>query len=428
MVVTVVILLLIAGLFFGLLIVAIVCAINAKTTGGRVASIVTGVAILLLVPLAGVVLSLVTYRSASSQQNSVIESQRAPSIHQSQIDSERMIESIPAKSIATPPVIITPERPLPPIPNLPAGTWRSSDTETFQTNIYPSFEAAIKPMIKGLRETLVADNILARDGENQVIDPKKIVVTILGSSIESLVPQITENVRTQFPDAEVQDSGKVPPPQSADTLSIHLVVDNGFQRGAPWDREQQIDQGVLSCNSHFDTRTITFDCFVTQKPWVESFDRFVSTYPQRSFVVGYSGELQSSEGAARKAALADAARQATITIDGATYPIVDESHVIDRFAQQLSRSYGNVWREAVLVEVPDPDQVNVARNAAAVEIRRSAMGQWSQYFGIVFLIIAIVLICFLLNWITKGYYRGQVVLGLAGAVVVGFLFLVLLIS
>lgn len=424
--ITLIALLLFAGLFLGLLILTIVLAATAKTTAGRVGAIIGGFVVLVGVPLFLIALTWTTTETRGPSGYPAPADQIA-------LDSDQVVVTSPAtpatpERVVPPAVVIETESPLPSAVGGSGGTWRSSEMEAFQANVYPSYAAAIKPFLGTLRETLIADQAIAVDEKNELISPKTIIVTVLGSGIEPLVSQITERISEQFPGVVVQSAGQVPPEPAENQMSVHLVVSKASQQSAPWNDAEQIENGVLTCRVQLAAWKTSFECFVTEKPWLESLDQFVSIYPKRRFVVGYSGELQSSEGQARKAALADATQQAAITLEGKLYAIIDERHVVDRFAQRLSRSYGEVWREAVLVELPDSHQVNAARMDAADAFRRSTMGKVSRHAGIAILVIATILLCLLLNWVTKGYYRNQVLIGLMGVVIVGLLIAVMFVA
>ena len=435
-------LLIIAGLYLAILVLTIVFAVNAKSTAGRVGSILAGLFLLLVVPMFFLVATF-TLRMESSQEAIRSNQSAVTGVAESVQSRQSVDEATPAAPQVPVPAAVAsaPEQPVPP-PILESagepstgkqtpGQWRTTDTEAFTANVYPSYSAAIRALTAGLREKLAEKLVLRRDENGDVIDPQTIVVSASGSSAESLVPQITEQLSKLFPGVVVRSVGTVPAAPTENQLSVQLIVSAASSQPATWDRQQVIENGLLTCtiqSAQSALRQTSFQAFVTEKPWVESLDQFVSMYPRRNFVVGYSGELQSSEGQARKQALSDAVRQATIHFRGKPYAIVDERHVIDRFAQRLSRSYGDVWREAVLVEVPDQEQVSVARMTVEESFQRSWMGTLAQAVGMIVLVIVTILLCLVLNWVTQGYYRSQLVLGLAGVLVMGFLLAALMIA
>ncbi|QEF97946.1 hypothetical protein Mal15_19920 [Stieleria maiorica] len=436
-------LLIVLGIYLGILVVVIVSAVSAKSTAGRVAAIVAGLFLLIIVPL---FLLAATYsvRVASSEHHVWADQHAAGTrVPDRPLDSTSVdVPSIPTGESASA-APSPPQRPVPPPvlkpvdqtsdedslqPNTssqqqPAGTWRATDTATFTANVYPSDASAIDALLSGLKEKLAENRVLLRDDQNDsndVVDPDKVVVSADGPDLDSLLPAAISRLGTQFSAIGVGTRpGNAPTKPIENELAIHFSVSKSTLMQAPWDQQDQLQSRLLTCTATMGGRQASFQAFVTEKPWVESFDQFVSRYPQRKFVVGYSGEFQSTEGQARKAALEDAVRQAAFSFRGKSYAIIDDRHVVDRFAQRLSRSYGDVWREAVLVEVPDAQQVDVARTTAAEAFERSQIGRLLQIFGVVVLVLATIVLCLGLNWVTEGYYRSQVMLGLAGVVVMG---------
>lgn len=432
--ITLVALLLFAGLYLGLLILIVFLAIRSKTVGGRIASIAAGVVFLMIVPLFFI---LATFAIRSSPVESVAtRTMPAPRVRMQGsegngplIVSESIADVSPPRPV-TPPVGPAPAAPLPANDQPSAGTWTATELQPLKADVYPSYSAAIVSHLANVRETLIAEDVLYRDEQGQIVEPESILVKADGADTETLVAQSTGLISEQFPGVEIRSNGKGWPDSANNQLSIHLILSNVVRQVAAWDQVggQNSEHSVLTFEIQADDRKTSFQCFVTEKPWVESFDRFVSMYPKRRFIVGYSSGLHSSEGQARSAAMTDAVRQAAITVNGTPFTVIDERHVVDRFAQRLKRDYGEVWREAVLVEIPDSNQIGVARATVVEQFHRSAMGRISQYVGIAVVVIVTILLCLLLNWGTQGYYRRRVLLGLTGVVIAGLLVTVLFVS
>ena len=458
MVITFVVLLFILGLYFGALTLSAVFAFNAKSTVGRVVAIAAGLFLLVIVPLTILVLPLISYNMKSSEGVTVQAVPVPPAQHdvldfapaapaapnpplpvESLLPAESPVPVQPSDSGSAAPLPgaplpgaplpgaplpgaqINPNKPLSPESLKSAGAWRDSDIDSFTANVYPSFASAVDNMIGKLRQTLIERKVLMRGENDEVIDPETIVITAFGQKIEPLVPQITEIITKQFPDVRIRSAGNAPLEPAEGELCMHLGVSNGSQQPAAWDNTTHLENGTLSCIVHTGQGQTTLQGFVTEKPWVEGYDRFIARYPTRNFVVGYSTTLQSSESEAMTAALNDAASQAAISLNGNSYAIIDRRHVVDRFAQRLSRSYGEVWREAVLVEIPDQQSVAAAEATVAEAFQRSAMIHVSKQVGIAVLVITTIFLCLLLNWVTKGYYRSQVLLGLTSVLVLSVL-------
>ncbi len=323
-----------------------------------------------------------------------------------------------------PAAVIDPSTPLPPIQNHAVGEWRTQDTEDFAANVYPSYPSALIATAGQLKTTLVRQELLT---PNDTETPKFILVKTSGENVSSLLPFLNERLRKEFPSSTLVASDHEIDETTEDLVVIQLSIEAAIKRQSEWDRSQQAENGFLRLTVTADGRQSSVDGFVNEKPWVESFDRFVSANPLRDFVVGYSRDFHSSESEARRDALDDARRKAALSMNGFSYAIVDERHVIDRFAQKLPRSYGDVWREAVLLEIPSPQQVGMARTTVGRYFEQDMSTRVWSNIGIVVLMVITGLICLGLNWVTKGFYRTQLLLGLTGIIFAcGFLMLLFL--
>ena len=143
-----------------------------------------------------------------------------------------------------------------------------------------------------------------------------------------------------------------------------------------------------------------------EKSWVNQFDQLVSELPKKQFVVGYSQELSSSEPLARQSAMENAQSQIRVHADtnGGINTLIDESHVADRFAQKLTRPYGDVWREAVLIDVTGEAMRGTIEVAEARAARDSSIKKGGALLAVL-LLLAIIAVCFIGNAVTQGYYR-----------------------
>jgi hypothetical protein len=422
----IILLLFVLTLFLGCLLLAIFFAVTAKTPAGRVASILAGVFILFVVPI-GLMALLMVARTVESATATVVTDQSSSVLRtgpplQSQLNSTQPIHVAPP---VPPSVTITPEISGRPKTRRSESVWRTSNIDdTFQANVYPSYEAAVAALIKRLKESLVKNQVFRSDEDGRPIVPANIVVS--GSEVGTRVPGLVGLVHSEFPESEVSDGGDVPGKPEADTLSVHFTVSDVLALAAPWQIESLAEHAVLACKGNLGGNSTSVDCRVTEKPWVETFDRFVSMYPLRNFAVGYSLDFHSSEGDARRSALDDAKRQASIDINGREVRYIDERHVVDRFAQQLSRPYGTVWREALLVELPGAPEVARTRVKVQESFRSWAILRLGKRFGILVFLISAGFLCLALNWVTMGYYRAPVVLGLTGLAALCLLIAVLI--
>jgi hypothetical protein len=82
-----------------------------------------------------------------------------------------------------------------------------------------------------------------------------------------------------------------------------------------------------------------------------------------------------------------------------------ENAACDRFVQKLSRPYGDVWRVAVLYDVPTLAMEYTGARTVITEVRQSHRRL------LVLLFILTIIICGVLNMVTYGYYRLQISVG-----------------
>jgi len=100
-----------------------------------------------------------------------------------------------------------------------------------------------------------------------------------------------------------------------------------------------------------------------EKPWLNDLEYFASQYPQSHLYVGVSAKFELSKGMAQKSAIADVAKQLSLTTEAI------ESDIVDEFIQTIERPAGVVYRAAVLVRDP-PKRFQLAQQAPA-EYRRA---------------------------------------------------------
>ncbi|MEZ6060336.1 MAG: hypothetical protein R3C19_08250 [Planctomycetaceae bacterium] len=333
--------------------------------------------------------------------------------------------------------------------------WANLDQQPFDANNYPGRIAAAKPLAGKLRAALDANQLLASStarpeaiaaddaqavesdastedagiADNEHSGPADIRLTSPAylmvydaSAGNDVLQRFAEQLRAEFPVSEVRVSGNsLGRRESAPTvergavrLSLHSV-DEHIQTAEGDEPSEQI-RGELICHIETTNGSAQVSVNYIQKPWVEEFDAFVSARPQQRFVVGYSGQLVSSEEDARRLAMLDAQHKCRLAVPGGDSITVDESLVVDRFAQKLSRPYGDVWREAVLLDVSASriaPALAQARHVASVsEQRRFSVG-----VSLAVLFAVTVLLCISLNLLTQGYYRRRLLI--CGAAVLG---------
>ena len=150
-----------------------------------------------------------------------------------------------------------------------------------------------------------------------------------------------------------------------------------------------------------------------------------------TWLVGYSQTACSDPAEARSQAIDDAAKR--LAKNFGTKIAFDKSDmsrlnlVKDTYTQKLKGSQGNIYRTAVLASGPTSmisshlaglqHSHTEAAVAEQVEIRKSVLSDWAS---VAILLGAILLSYFLLDFITKGYYKGRLVMVLIAIAVLGF--------
>lgn len=338
-------------------------------------------------------------------------------------------------------------------PAAPTTVWSNLDGQPFDANVYPSESAAATPLARKIRSVLDDNQLLAdqkpvsaeqpeADDQGSAQKPTSDDAVIAEAEAAPKATRLTapaflmlyrtavndttlqrfaKQLHSDFPISEVRYAqGLVSPTELEAPVragGVRLVLTSSKEHLQVTENGHISEQikGTLECRVETSHGSATVSSVFIDKPWVEDFDMYVSSRPQKHFVVGYSDELASSAQEARRRAMQDAKVKSRIAVDGVIVE-VNESLVVDRFAQKLSRPYGDVWREAVLLDVsPERMQplIAAARNTVVVvqQQRRTTAAALAILFGLT------VILCLALNFLTQGYYRNR--LWISAAIVVG---------
>ncbi|MEO1524501.1 MAG: hypothetical protein AAFX06_03655 [Planctomycetota bacterium] len=298
------------------------------------------------------------------------------------------------------------------VPSAGNPPWLETTEELFVIKHFPSAETAIGPL---LQELIAKWN---DEGSADAASIETLFVWLKSNATKAIESQAVESVQEAIPDSSIQLADGI----QADSLTLEFELDfhDGYLHVAQWDNDTTIQKGTLRCTAHLpDGEKLTVSKQFDEKPWVHSFDRFVTNYPRRRFLVGYSEGVHSSEDEARRSAMQDIQNKAKPDYDALSYYLATEPNVVDRFAQKLERPYGVVWREAVLLEITE----KALRDARSMAMRPvPPNGVVSEDPRLIWLVTSlgivaslVVMLCTLLNWITEGYYRGRwFAMGFAG--------------
>ena len=211
-----------------------------------------------------------------------------------------------------------------------------------------------------------------------------------------------------------------------------------------------VRSGQIVCQFKRDDRgKIELVSDYVEKQWVADPGKFMAQNAGQNLFVGLSPRLASSQQEARLAAFKDAEIQLA-TSTGKTFQRNHglNQYSVDQFAQKLTMPYGIVWRAAVMVDSSrgpyvqygdKSDAIRVVRHtnsstttdrrlAAAVPVAvadtRSRPNPESILAG---LILLTVVIGWISNWMTQGYYRGPVWTVTGTLFSIGFLFLIFIV-
>ena len=175
------------------------------------------------------------------------------------------------------------------------------------------------------------------------------------------------------------------------------------------------------------TRSASF----LDKPWAADPGRYLSHTKDRN-IVAQSRRQHANPQLAMHDAMADAAAQLLPHVrrgirravaDGQLDPqaempdgrlrelIIDRIHsgelIVDRFTSRSRRSYGDVWRQSLLIDASPHvmDRLAINLGGQAMAYRNVQLGSWSKLaLSIGGIMLLILLVYLLLNAATKGYY------------------------
>ena len=312
--------------------------------------------------------------------------------------------------------------------------WLPQVDREFEANIYPSLELAAVGLIRRAEATL-GDSIKQKSAEPEraakihVFSSSSNLVSTSGEADLSLaVEKVVSHLRGSFPTATIQATPSFALSSAQDTrnvqadLGVELVLTEFSENAAPWDRTARQSSGVLQLRLIDGQGESNYVGRFVGKQWVESLTAFESKYHGRHWIVARSPRFANTEFEARRQALQSA--KATLLAAGFDESIARAAEtgelVVDRFNQRLSRSYGDVWREAVLLDL-NPTRLDVILYRDHVVTAQNRSTIIGRLFGFIVLTLIASGLYLVLNAITRGYYRLPV-----GVVVTAFAILIVL--
>ena len=174
-------------------------------------------------------------------------------------------------------------------------------------------------------------------------------------------------------------------------------------------RSPKLEKGKVMCllqpeGNDDRKRQKTFILNFVETPWLNDFKKYAQLHPSNRYNAGLSQSLEESEAGAHLNAIQDAANQLKLPAE------MIEPLVVGVFKQTIIRSYGKVYREAVLVDAKK--ELAFQRAAAEIDVQesrnRASEGvpfKIDPESGIAILAIMTVVLTFTANIVTQGYYR-----------------------
>ena len=308
-----------------------------------------------------------------------------------------------------------------PIADPPPAAWSSADLGDFQANLYPGLIACTEPLARKIGEAIENEGIVPTADANQKNEQRVLTVyadASLKSDRQECLDLLIDSLAERFPNAQILsgDSHHDWPRLNPKKHELFLLLSASVASGTPialppvvtGNRREfhslRNSTGNVKCEAVGSDGKASATVAFIEKSWVNQFDQLVSEFPHKQFVVGYSQELSSSEALARQSAMENAQSQIRVSSVGGINTLIAESNVVDRFAQKLTRPYGDVWREAVLIDVTGEAMRGAIEIAEAKAARVSSMKRGGVLIAVL-LTLAIVAVCFIGNALTQGYYR-----------------------
>lgn len=313
--------------------------------------------------------------------------------------------------------------------------WQSTDLPGFKPDIYPSAEAAVRGLVNDVLGAM--SKVLSDDSRLESAE-------IFGQVPSEILTTVATEFRRGNPASRIRTSRHLPdsrPLSQADgciTVGVEMEDSGtnqkvGTPQPEPWSGSVRIRvtgrSGIWIGEARF-----------IDKPWFDSLARFISQNPGKHYVLAQSPTPLTTSSQAEQEALRDAARKlapyvsARLRGDSLSLwprtPSADQArleqmilaelpkYVIDRFVQSFSRPYGQVWRQALLVDASDKTIASLA-SACERQIRSDRRSWIATLASIVALVVVICLVYVFLNVMTRGYYTGMLRAAAAGMALFG---------
>ncbi len=292
--------------------------------------------------------------------------------------------------------------------------WTVEVDEEFEADVYSSALAATTKLAKQAAlqlETADEPLVVSVVGTFPSPAPEK------SSGMDTLLmmEQVRKELRLRHSKLSIVDEPSSGDSEDAPKATLQL-------RLAEWADNGPDDQrGTIELALRQSDRSHRFVAKFVQKAWVHSLADFTAWNDDgRKWIVARSAKLAPSAADARAQAFADAERMLVSADIEDTLPNAVRSGdlVADYFTQRLSRPYGDVYREAMLIEVT-PERIDSLLHQADVQRAQKAGSLGVRVLGLVAVVVIASLLYLILNLLTRGYYRIIVAVAAVVFVLVG---------
>ena len=301
--------------------------------------------------------------------------------------------------------------------------WSPMVDQEFDADVYPTALVAL-----GVLADRAAKSLLASDAYEQSPPGQRLVQVRCefdspackqaGLGTEPSVPlgELGRRLAEKLDQTEVVivDAGETKADASS---SPYFVVRVSLPRLQVTSSRPDSVQGTAQLTvQHPGMKTVNHFADFVDKPWVESLSAFESSQPQDvKWMVARSPGFATVESGARHQAL-EAGAAMVRSVEGGdaiAQAIRDGTLIRDRFTQRLSRPYGEVWREAILIDVT-PSRLAKFRQQQVETTIRSRTTFAARLFFLAALMAVAAVVYLLLSSLTRGYYRLPVGLAVGG--------------
>ncbi|MEZ6193077.1 MAG: hypothetical protein R3C45_17530 [Phycisphaerales bacterium] len=324
--------------------------------------------------------------------------------------------------------------------------------QDFEADVYPSIENAAEALGRRVGQKLVSTfdtnekptpmvyvwrDVVAGNTENQ---NGEMIVT------RELLEAVASGLRQKLQEPAYVSVEQPPTPED---IAVNVAIPEvSFENHNRWRTHAESRSGSIALRVQSPDGPFSISTRFADTPWLTDRTGFVRQYANGDWLVAYSDGTDSTHEGAREDALHAAtdvllplaqsrisqlpasdqhrfaqqmAKDPSWLRDRVSNELVSRNLVTDRFAQRFDRSYGTVWREAVLVNASPTRVEEIARSLvqgvdAKVSYQRNT---WFSFFALAGLIFGTYLF---LNMATKGYYAWMLRLAaLGGVAAAGFL-------